>query len=427
MGDRDMQRELRDWRMTKAADRGANSDGACLTPTRVKSARTDENTPTRMRCKASDSKAHSPPKTPGTGRAHNALSPLMEVCQNTGRSIGEMKRCRLGASPLASPASFCASPPLATTSSVAAAATTRQTSVSKSPPMEEAESGMDHFALEMMAWEEGVQEPCAPPPSPATPFVGLSRRSDATHCCDLHGFLHALPVSLRIALGDADREWSHTVPEEHLQSSPLRRSLLECLDQTDAGTGEATGQLPSTSAVQLLSPATSSTTPLPLQCSPKAGEAAAPPLAVESPVSPNASISMLSLSDEGDAVEADDACSPRRQAIQNHTMVWPAQTALEMEDHLSRAANIEVFWFFEVRDRCNWRTAHERLDQTPLDCVPEYPCSWAQWQIDAAHARSVATRARKTKVQPAVHGRAFGSAARSPTPRSGAKANRWAC
>jgi len=436
VGDRDMLRELRDWRMTKVVDRGANGDGACLTPTRVKSARTDENTPTRMRCKASDNKTHSPPKTPGTGRTHNAMSPLMEVCQNTGRSIGEMKRCfsapllcRLGASPLASPSSFCVSPTLVATSSIAAPATTRQDCVSKSPSMEKAESGMDYFALEMLAWEESVQEPTAPPPSPAALFVGLLRRSDATHFCDLHGFLHALPLSLRVALGDAGGEWNHTVPEELVQAAPLRRSLLECLDQTDAGTGEATAQLPSTSAEQLLSPASSTTTPLPLQCSPNAGEAAAPALAVESPVSSSASISMLSLSDEGDAAEAVDAGSPRRQAIQNHHPVWPAQTALEMEDHLSRAANIEVFWFFEVRDRCNYRTAHERGDQTPLDCVPEYPCSWAQWQIDAAHARSAATRARKSRseVKPAVHGRAFGSAARSPRPRPDAKANRWAC
>lgn len=291
---------------------------------------------------------------------------------------------------------------------------------------------MDHFALEMLVWEEGVQEPSAPPPSPASPFVGLLRRSDATHCFDLHGFLHALPLSLRVALGDAGGEWSHTVQEEHVQAAPLRRSLLECLDQTDAGPGEATGLLPSSSAVQLLSPASSTITPLPLQCSPNAREAAAPELAGESPVPSNASISMLSLSEEGDAVEAVDACGAVREAIQNHNPVWPPQTALDMEDHLSRAANIHVFWFFEIRDRLNWKTADWRQneqDQTPLDCVPEYPCSWAQWQIDAAHARSAATRARKprSEVQPTVHGRGFGSAARSPRPRSDAKAHRWAC
>merc|ERR1719326_1679182 len=89
--------------------------------------RTDENTPTRSAPrKTGGLQVHddslqswgqtlSPPKTPSKLKGHvNAISPLMEVCPNTGRSTGDAKRCRARASPIANaPLPFSASPPSA--------------------------------------------------------------------------------------------------------------------------------------------------------------------------------------------------------------------------------------------------------------------------------------------------------------------------
>jgi len=40
-----------------------------------------------------------------------------------------------------------------------------------------------------------------------------------------------------------------------------------------------------------------------------------------------------------------------RHRVRRHVVSWPAQTALDMEDHLSRAHDLFTFWFFEMRER----------------------------------------------------------------------------
>jgi hypothetical protein len=135
---RNMQQELQEFRKRRAAERAA-FEAATSTPTQVKTMRSDENTPTRsaasIRGKVFDDGFS--PKTPSHLRRQvNAVSPLMEVCQNTARSAGELRRCR--SSPVASPA---------TASSIAGLK--MQTQISSSRPMKECIlEDMDSFLRE---------------------------------------------------------------------------------------------------------------------------------------------------------------------------------------------------------------------------------------------------------------------------------------
>lgn len=373
---RNMQQELQDFRKRRAAERAA-FEAATSTPTRVKTMRSDENTPTRsaasMRGKVFDDGFS--PKTPSHLRRHvNAVSPLMEVCQNTARSAGELRRCR--SSPVASPA---------TASSVAGLK--MQTQISSSRPMKEcilddSIQAMDsflreahHAVSELIAWEEAAQAPSVPPASPATPYQGLASRCEVDHNIAIQGFLHGLPHSLGVAASQ----------EQVAQTAPLRQDLLSRLDESEVDT------LTPCPAFQapFRSPPSSITSPGLLR-SPNA-EALDGTLPVESPVPLSLEASLLNVEDEQPSMsEADEMVL----TIQCHQMMWPQQTLLCMEDYLSRSHDIEMFWFFEVRDLANTKTAKERKFQESLDSIPEYPPNCPLWKIESDRSRS-AMRSRR--------------------------------
>lgn len=358
---RDMRMELLEYKKQRALRRG------------------DENMPVRngvvpSRMKVHDEalpmwgQAQSPPRTPLKSRGHvNAISPLMEVCQNTGKSTGEMKRCRPSASPVPSaPLVLSASPPSTPTASSAS----NQRRCPTSPEMTE-----EHCSHELRAWEEAAQAPSVPPASPATPYVGLLlSRHEASERRLLQGFLGALPASLRV----------EAISPSH---SPVPR--------LDIAGSAASHEARWASPVRAVSPS-------PDNCSATRRTIA---LEAESPVPAvlESSLQQPSEHDEeqqfsdDESLEADEL-EQFLDDVRNHEEVWPPRTILDMEDHLSRSHDILTFLFFEVRDRAEHRTANERAERglhlEPLTSIREYPPGWTAWQIESARSRS-AMRMRK--------------------------------
>mmetsp|Transcript_24123 Transcript_24123/g.45560 ORF Transcript_24123/g.45560 Transcript_24123/m.45560 type:complete len:368 (-) Transcript_24123:96-1199(-) len=60
-----------------------------------------------------------------------------------------------------------------------------------------------------------------------------------------------------------------------------------------------------------------------------------------------------------------------RRRVRRHVISWPTQTALDMEDHLSRSHDLFNFWFFEMRDRL--KTALPGFKPDKLRAIPEDP------------------------------------------------------
>jgi hypothetical protein len=89
-----------------------------------------------------------------------------------------------------------------------------------------------------------------------------------------------------------------------------------------------------------------------------------------------------------DEEELDDLAEFQRKVF-NHPISWPAQTMLDMEDHLSRSYDILVFLFFEQRDRAHSQTKDDMKYTGQLDIIPECPS-----KIVADRARS-AMRSRR--------------------------------
>lgn len=83
-----------------------------------------------------------------------------------------------------------------------------------------------------------------------------------------------------------------------------------------------------------------------------------------------------------------------RQRVHRHTITWPAQTALDMDDHLSRAHDIYDFWFFELRDRVSHALPNFRSTKVP-ERIQEFPASWPKWRIDSARLRDEAVWRRR--------------------------------
>eukprot|EP00747_Dinoflagellata_sp_TGD_P162544 gnl/TRDRNA2_/TRDRNA2_180245_c0_seq1.p1 gnl/TRDRNA2_/TRDRNA2_180245_c0~~gnl/TRDRNA2_/TRDRNA2_180245_c0_seq1.p1 ORF type:complete len:530 (+),score=104.31 gnl/TRDRNA2_/TRDRNA2_180245_c0_seq1:73-1590(+) len=82
--------------------------------------------------------------------------------------------------------------------------------------------------------------------------------------------------------------------------------------------------------------------------------------------------------------------------IARHRISWPAQTALEVEDHLCRASDLLTFWFFESRERVfsavgEWESL---TDKEPFECIHEYPPDWPQWRKKSYDLREQARAAR---------------------------------
>ncbi|CAK9096468.1 Uncharacterized protein SCF082_LOCUS45287 [Durusdinium trenchii] len=66
-----------------------------------------------------------------------------------------------------------------------------------------------------------------------------------------------------------------------------------------------------------------------------------------------------------------------KHRVRRHMPSWPTRTALDMEDHLSRAQDIFTFWFYEVRDRARCALPRFRRSEVlpvPEDASLEAPC-----------------------------------------------------
>merc|ERR1719491_1119649 len=229
--------------------------------------------------------------------------------------------------------------------------------------------GSCHIALELLTWEEAAQVPSVPPASPSTPFLGSCGRSEAAHRLAIQGFLHGLPTSLRAVSGEP----------------PLCQSLLSRLDESEV---EVDVPWPACQAGARSSPLSPSPTPITPDSLSAPGT-----LRAESPVPLSLEASLLDVSAD-DAEHLVSEADELLLDLRSHRTVWPPQTVLCMEDYLSRSYDIDLFWFFEVRDLANTQTARERKFQEPLDSIPEYPPNWPQWQIESVRSRS-AMRARK--------------------------------
>eukprot|EP00405_Crypthecodinium_cohnii_P023690 CAMPEP_0206488018 /NCGR_PEP_ID=MMETSP0324_2-20121206/42091_1 /ASSEMBLY_ACC=CAM_ASM_000836 /TAXON_ID=2866 /ORGANISM="Crypthecodinium cohnii, Strain Seligo" /LENGTH=758 /DNA_ID=CAMNT_0053966819 /DNA_START=245 /DNA_END=2522 /DNA_ORIENTATION=- len=85
----------------------------------------------------------------------------------------------------------------------------------------------------------------------------------------------------------------------------------------------------------------------------------------------------------------------RRQLL-NHEVSWPQLTPLGVEDHLSRAYDLSMFWFFESRDRvaCLLPDYADR-PFLPLEEIAEYPSEWPAWKIRSFEMRNAIRAGRR--------------------------------
>lgn len=98
-----------------------------------------------------------------------------------------------------------------------------------------------------------------------------------------------------------------------------------------------------------------------------------------------------------------DSISDVRAALESHVVCWPAPTALDLEDHLSRAPDVRIFWFLDVRDRMYNAAMAEDWEQSAvaLEPIQEYPPGWPQWRIHSVELRQ-ACRASRVAAAAAV-------------------------
>mmetsp|Transcript_150506 Transcript_150506/g.288398 ORF Transcript_150506/g.288398 Transcript_150506/m.288398 type:complete len:577 (-) Transcript_150506:204-1934(-) len=416
----------------------------------------------------------------------NAVSPLMEICQNNGMLTMSGRRGRAspraGFSPLCgspSGAAAAVSPPWGAVAARAAggnAVSPRVCSPRATPAREMEVPATSAAAVVsfLSLWEEKTQAFRAPPPSPATPFQAVHGRPSALeplglrvctrdasaaigHClaaavaaefqdgapagdrgCAASGsppspcvFVIATPAQPHaVHAGEVIAPQRPVAPTGSDAATPERRRLeLTHLEET-----ELEDFLPaadSSQALQLSSMDPAETgwemevqkdsseldllieqglRELP-ECPPhEHAEAAA-----QSPAPLLQDMSLITLSDleksnyqaQLSRLDESEASlqSPAQQrnfaeelatwraSIEEHALVWTNPTILDMEDHLSRAHDIEAFWFFEARDRANMAVQSELLPE-PCRPIPEYPTDWPQWKIDSFNTREAVRTAR---------------------------------
>lgn len=123
-------------------------------------------------------------------------------------------------------------------------------------------------------------------------------------------------------------------------------------------------------------------------------ERADPPAAEAGPVQRRLLARLEEVELEETRPEEEDEVTPMRRRLQAHEVSWPQPTALDMEDHLSRAFDIVIFWFFEARDRASCALPEFQRSDEPLECIHEYPPDWPQWRINSFELREAARAAR---------------------------------
>jgi len=385
---RDMASELREFQDKKRAAKKRN----------------DENDPFRNPASANMLlKGQSPPSTPTKMRGHvNAVSPLAEVCQNIGSLTDERKRCR--PSPMPSPV---AQTPL---------------SLSGSPEGGTCGSRCDIRGRQSTGSLVEELKKCRPSPMPspvaqAAPSLGgTPERSSCGSRCDTQGRpKESLPKRQIDIFSDISPDEGSDICTGELDTDRVMLREDDCIYEVRAW------------AESMEVPCVPPSSPMPqyanhqlfrrrsedrfeidsfLRRLPNSLIAACPEIqdrCIESrEVDSSLDVSLLAASeaqeDDSDvdthAPEADEH-SRLVEDINNHATMWPPQTILDMEDHLSRSHDISTFLFFEVRDRAHARTADDRpLIDDQLESIPEYPPNWSQWQIESSRSRS-AMRSRK--------------------------------
>merc|ERR1711957_385578 len=102
----------------------------------------------------------------------------------------------------------------------------------------------------------------------------------------------------------------------------------------------------------------------------------------------------LDLPQNSDCEEEDeeDEFAIFRRDVFHHYICWDEEKPMiTSEELLSRAPDLETFWFFERLER----VAHiERQDES-LEPVPEYPREWPQWRKDSFEQRRAMKRDRQ--------------------------------
>jgi len=111
------------------------------------------------------------------------------------------------------------------------------------------------------------------------------------------------------------------------------------------------------------------------------------------PEAPPVSPLTASRDDVDDDFWEDDEVDIFHRAVARHTMCWTEEPVPEIttEDLLSRAPDLDTFWFFERRERMAFL---EVQDPEPLETVDEYPLEWSQWRIDSFEQRQAMKRDR---------------------------------
>lgn len=359
---RDMRRELEEWRESRRARRATASvlRGPSCSGGLIRSK--------ALLCETAAS-AFSAPVTPARQRAHvNAVSPLDEICHGAaGGGSGSRGICARGTAAAAA-ASMAAVQLQAAGAAPGAVTAERPTAAGKREPgldsMDSAARSSAAVAAALVCLEERLQVPRPPPSSPSTPFA------------DRLG---------RLGLAGASR-----------MATP-QNALATALAALEAATGCSPGR-------------------------PRGGHAS--PADAEEPEAAQEEWGLQVAKEEAEdeapeaapGIEDLDSLELWHRWLERHAVVWPPPTVLDMEDHLSRAYDIFIFWFFEARDRANTLLPESaQRPPEPLACIPEYPLDWPQWRIDSFELREAARAARgraaKQRKEVLAEGGVFGSLA----------------
>jgi len=331
-----------------------------------------------------------PPVTPARRRAHvDAVSPLADICQNAGRSAADTRQCSRPRQVLATearPEEASHHLPAMAGGEAPHSALPRAGAVDcgfhfAPPGRDEARAGASALLIpdgmnaaraleQIVAYEEWVEVPRAPPPSPATPRVEWARREPGAPwlapVARAAEFRTALPAVLAAMV-------TATFPPDVDQAGPP--DVLE--DETHAA--KHCEERP-------IADIFGSRQELVLE------------------VEKDGMVQNCELEETDDA---DLEVGGWRRRLAGHQLVWPVQTALDMEDHLSRAYDIEAFWFLEVRDRANMAAADAAYSMGSatsawqgqsaaerLGSIPEYPPGWPHWRMESFDLRQAARAGR---------------------------------
>jgi len=372
---RDMRRELEEWKQMRARKERARlrtdkrvSQRGNMRPHRKPPS--DENAGETM-CQRRKADGAPSPMTPGKKRMHmNAQSPLMEICQNSGRPW--MDELRQETRPEVSPVQ----------------SRTRNT-------------GTEAVDAELAAWEDSIRAPRPPPSSPSTPMaacmlkIGFDFKSPSTYLAVIEAVSDTLacdspPVQQKL-LSRLEEQGSS---EDESVKSPLRSCVSSSSRLLFSPLEERHGMdQHRVDGCQGWLENSVERAERPEEVREERQEESE-----QHEVSPEVRVREdVSETDDGGQETScdwdDDEHMLLIDRLERHRVSWPEPTCLTMEDHLSRAADVVTFWFFEVRDRRNLLFMAPEVPQ-PLPTLHEHPPGWPRWRIKSVELRESARSAR---------------------------------